>query len=109
MINRGNDKEMTKKGSISAPKHFLVADIARACLMPMTFRIASLSDASVTFPGQRGHAFDMVRALGSEMRGKCPRLDKFLPNFRYISEPLKKGVARRDTTVRGPGIWVCTP
>ena len=87
---------MSQKGSISWPKHFLLTDIARTCLMPMTFCMAFLSDGSVTFPGQRGHAFDIFRALGSEMRGKCTRLYKFLPNFRYISEPLKKGVARRD-------------
>ena len=86
---------MSQKGSISWPKHFLLTDITRACLMPMAFRMAFLSDGSVAFPGQRGHAFDIVRALGPEMRGNCPRLDKFLPDFRYISEPLKKGVARR--------------
>ena len=87
---------MSQKGSISSPKHFLLTDIARTCLMPMTFCMAFLSDGSVTFPGQRGHAFDIFRALGSETKGKCPGLDKFLPNFRYISEPLKKGVARCD-------------
>ena len=99
MINRGNDKEMSQKGSISSPKHFLLADIARTCFMPMTFCMAFLSDGSVTFPGQRGHAYDIFCAPGSEMRGKCPRLDKFLRNFRYISEPLKEGVARRDASL----------